>query len=57
MRFDRRDGLVAASAIASVAASVVLFQAAAAHQLPALTAAAPALALLAYAFQRYRAAP
>jgi hypothetical protein len=57
VRFDRRDGWMAASAIASIAASVVLFQAAAAHQLPALTAAVPALALLAFAVQRYRVAP
>jgi hypothetical protein len=55
--FDRNDAWVAASAIASMAASVVLFQSAAAHQLPALAAAAPALALLAFAVQRYRAAP
>jgi hypothetical protein len=56
-RFDRRDGWIAVAAIASVAASVVLFQSAAAHQLPALSAAAPALVLLALAIQRYRAAP
>jgi hypothetical protein len=56
-RFDRRDGWLAATAIGSVAASVVLFQSAAAHQLPALSAAIPALALLAVAVQRYRAAP
>jgi hypothetical protein len=56
-RFDRRDGWIAAAAIASVAASVVLFQSAAAHQLPAFSAAVPALALLALAVQRYRAAP
>jgi len=56
-RFDRRDGWIVATAIASVAASVVLFQSAAAHQLPAFSAAAPALVLLALAVQRYRAAP
>ena len=56
-RLNRRDLLVAAAAVASIAASVVLFQAAAARQLPALTAALPALALLALAAQRYRAAP
>jgi hypothetical protein len=56
-RWDRREAWVVASAVASIAASVVLFQSAAAHQLPALSAAAPALALLAFAVQRYRAAP
>ena len=56
-RFDRRDAAVSAAAIASVAFSVVLFQAAAAHQLPAIAAAVPALALLALAVQRYRASP
>ena len=56
-RFDRRDAWVAAWALASLAASVVLFQSAAAHQLPALSAVVPALALLGVAFQRYRASP
>ncbi len=56
-RWGRRDAWVATAALASVAASVVLFQSAAAHQLPALSATAPALALLALAVQRYRAAP
>ncbi len=56
-RFDRRDGLVALAAVLSIAGSVILFQAAAARQLPALSAAGPALALLALAAQRYRAFP
>jgi hypothetical protein len=56
-RFDRRDALVAAAAVAAMAASIVLFQAAATRQLPAIVAAVPALALLALAFQRYRVAP
>jgi hypothetical protein len=56
-RFGRRDAWVAAWALAAVAASVVLFQSAAAHQLPALSAVVPALALLGVALQRYRASP
>lgn len=55
--FERRDAWPAAWAAASMAGSVVLFQAAAAHRAPALVAALPALALLAGAARRYRAAP
>jgi hypothetical protein len=55
--FARRDAWPIAWAAASLAASVVLFQAAAAHRAPAMAAALPALALLAAAAQRYRASP
>jgi len=57
VRWGRQEGIVALAAIASIAASVIVFQAAAARQLPALAAAVPAVALLGFAFQRYRAAP
>jgi hypothetical protein len=43
-----------AAAVAAVAASVLLFQAAAAGHLPALVGTLPALALLAFAVRRYR---
>lgn len=56
-RLRRADAWMAACGVASVSASVVLFQSAAAHQLPAVAAALPALALLALAVQRYRVAP
>jgi hypothetical protein len=56
-RFDRTDAWIGAAAVVSLAASVVLFQAAAAHQVPAVSATGPAVALLALAVQRYRSAP
>jgi hypothetical protein len=55
--FERRDAWPAAWAGASLAVSLVLFQAAAAHRAPAMAATLPALALLVVAVQRYRAAP
>jgi hypothetical protein len=52
------DRLPAALASATaVVASVALFQAAAAHRVPAMFAALPPVALLAFALGRYRASP
>jgi hypothetical protein len=48
---------VAAATAAAIAASVMLFQAAAARLVPALSAALPPAALLAFAVGRYRASP
>lgn len=56
-RFDRTDVRLAAGAAMAVAASVVLFQAAAAQVLPSMLAPVPALVLLAFAVRRYRVAP
>lgn len=56
-RFDRTDARVAGGAALGVAASIVLFQAAAARALPSMVAPLPALALLAFAVGRYRVAP
>jgi hypothetical protein len=56
-RFGREDGKALVAAGVAVAASVVLFQAAAARLLPALLGMVPPMLLLAYAVQRYRAAP
>jgi hypothetical protein len=56
-RLDRQDALAVFAAVTAVAASVIVFQAAAARRLPALLGVAPVLALLAYAIQRYRASP
>jgi hypothetical protein len=56
-RFDRSDARVAAGAAVAIAASIVLFQAAAARALPSMLAPLPALALLAFAVGRYRVAP
>jgi hypothetical protein len=56
-RLDRHDARIAAGAAAAVAASIVLFQAAAARVLPSMLAPLPALALLAFAVGRYRVAP
>jgi hypothetical protein len=56
-RFDRSDARLAAGAAVAVAASIVLFHAAAAHVLPSMLAPLPALALLAFAVRRYRVAP
>jgi hypothetical protein len=56
-RFGRDDGKALAAAGVAVAASVVLFQAAAARLLPAMLGMLPPMLLLAYAVQRYRASP
>jgi hypothetical protein len=56
-RFGRADARIVAGAAAAVAASIVLFQAAAARVLPSMLAPLPALALLAFAVGRYRVAP
>jgi hypothetical protein len=56
-RFDRTDARIAAGAAVAIAASIVLFQAAAARELPSMLAPLPALALLAFAVGRYRVAP
>jgi hypothetical protein len=48
---------VAAASAAAIAASVMLFQAAAARLVPAISAAIPPAALLAFAVERYRASP
>ena len=48
---------VAAASAAAIAASVMLFQAAAARLVPALSAVLPPAALLAFAVGRYRASP
>jgi hypothetical protein len=57
VRLDRAGSRIAGAAALSIAASVFLFQAAAARQLPALLAVLPALALLGLAAWRYRVAP
>ncbi|HEY8041174.1 MAG TPA: hypothetical protein VIF15_15310 [Polyangiaceae bacterium] len=56
-RLTREDAAAALAAGAAIAGSVLLFQAAAARQAPALLGALPPLALLAFAVRRYRAAP
>ncbi len=56
-RFDRSEARIAAGAAVAVAASIVLFQAAAARVLPSMLAPVPALALLAFAVGRYRVSP
>lgn len=56
-RVGREDGKALLAAGAAVAASVVLFQAAAARQGSALLGVLPPAGLLAFALQRYRAAP
>jgi hypothetical protein len=58
-RAPRRDRmgtpvLTVALAVTAVAASIILFQASAAHRAPALMGAVPPLALLAFAARRYR---
>jgi hypothetical protein len=56
-RFGRADGRALGAAIGAVAGSVVLFQAAAVREVPAVLGALPPAALLAFAVQRYRANP
>ncbi len=56
-RVGRDDGKAVLAAGASVAASIFLFQAAAAREGPALLGALPPAMLLVFALQRYRAAP
>jgi hypothetical protein len=56
-RFGRRDATALLAAGAAVAASVMLFQAAAARQIPAMLGAVPPVVLLAFAVGRYRSAP
>jgi hypothetical protein len=50
----RRRRWVAVASAAAVVGSVLFFQAAAARRVPAVTGAAPTLALLAFAVRRYR---
>jgi hypothetical protein len=56
-RFGRNDAKALLAAGGAIAASIVLFQSAAARQMPALLGALPPFALLAFAVQRYRASP
>ena len=56
-RFGRADGRALGTAIGAVAASVILFQAAAVREVPAVLGAVPPAVLLAFAVWRYRAAP
>jgi hypothetical protein len=56
-RRARANAIALLAAVGCVAASLVLFQAAAARQLPALLGAAPPIALLAFALERYRTSP
>jgi hypothetical protein len=56
-RFARADGRALGAAIAAAAASVVLFQASAVGEVPAVLGALPPAVLLAFAVRRYRAAP
>jgi hypothetical protein len=56
-RNARDDAIAAFISGGCLAASLVLFQAAAARHVPALLGAAPTIALLAFAIGRYRSAP
>jgi hypothetical protein len=56
-RLGRRDATALGAAIGAVAASVVLFQAAAVRHVPAVLGALPPAALLAFVVGRYRAVP
>jgi hypothetical protein len=56
-RHIREDGSAMLASAAAVAASVVLFQAAAVRNVPALLGAVPPVALLAFAIYRYRISP
>jgi hypothetical protein len=56
-RQTREDGSAMIASAAAVAASVVLFQAAAVRNVPALLGAVPPFALLAFAVHRYRISP
>jgi uncharacterized membrane protein len=55
LAFDHASAWIGAGTAA--AASIILFQAAAAHRSPALLAVLPPALLLAFAAQRYRASP
>jgi hypothetical protein len=56
-RLRREDATALLASGASVAVSVVLFQAAAARALPAMLAVVPPVALLGFAIRRYRSSP